>query len=140
MKILATIVVAVFAVMPLEAQPRAIRGNFEHTPAFRPHSGGTHFIAGSGNGSYRRFHYGVGGIVIFDPPAYGSYEDLSGDDSAYEGQTTSENGDDLPYATPTSDPNVVISPYEPHATIDVTGIPHGAEVEDPASNLLFLNP
>jgi hypothetical protein len=34
----------------------------------------------------------------------------------------------------------VISPYEPHATISVAGIPHGATVQDPVSNLVFLNP
>jgi hypothetical protein len=34
----------------------------------------------------------------------------------------------------------VISPYEPHATISVAGIPHGAKVQDPISNLVFLNP
>ena len=44
------------------------------------------------------------------------------------------------YATPTSDPYIVISPYEPHAIINVAGIPQGAKVRDPVSNLVFLNP
>jgi hypothetical protein len=78
--------------------------------------------------------------VIFDPPVYGSYDDLSGDDTVYEGQIEPENGEDLPYATPTLDPDIVISPYEPHATISVAGIPHAATVQDPVSNLVFLNP
>jgi hypothetical protein len=140
MKILTAIVAATFAVMPLEAAPRVTGGNFEHKPGFRPHSGGTHFVARAGNGSYRRFHYGNGGIVIFDPPVYGGYDAFSGDDTVYEGEVTPESGEDLPYATPTTDPNVVISPYDPHAAIIVEGIPHGAEVEDPVSNQVFLNP
>ena len=44
------------------------------------------------------------------------------------------------YATPTSDPYIVISPYEPHAIISVAGVPQGAKVQDPVSNLVFLNP
>jgi hypothetical protein len=92
MKILTAIVVAMLAVMPLEAQPRATGRNSEHAPAFRPHSSGTHFIAHASNGSYRRFHYGNGGIVIFDPPVYGNYDDFSGGDTVYEGQVTPDEG------------------------------------------------
>jgi hypothetical protein len=133
MKILAAIFLAMFAVMPAEAQPRGNR-------AFHPYLGGTHFIARTGNGLYRRFHYGNGGVVIFDPPDYSSYYYLPGDDTIYQGQVDPQNAESLPYATPTSDPNIVISPYEPHATISVVGLPHGAEVQDPVSNLVFLNP
>ena len=133
MKILAAIFLAIFAVMPAEAQPQANR-------AFHPHLGGTHFITRAGNGLSRRFHYGRWGVVIFDPLDYSSYDYLPGDDSVYQGQPAPQNAESLPYATPTSDPNIVISPYEPHATISVVGIPHGAEVQDPVSNLVFLNP
>ena len=133
MKILAAIFLAMFAVMPAEAQPRANR-------AFHPHLGGTHFIARTGKGLDRRFHFGNGGVVIFDPPDYSSYYYSPGDDTVYQGQVAPQNAESLPYATPTSDPDIVISPYEPHATISVVGIPHGAEVQDPVSNLVFLNP
>jgi len=68
--------------------------------------------------------------------AYG----LPADDTVYKGQVTPEDSESLPYAASTSDPEIVISPYEPHATINVAGIPHGAKVQDPVSNLLFLNP
>jgi hypothetical protein len=78
--------------------------------------------------------------VIFDPVVYGSYYDLPANDSVYQGQVAPQDAENLPYATPTSDPDVVISPYEPHATISVAGIPQGAEVQDPVSNLVFLNP
>ena len=78
--------------------------------------------------------------MILDPLDYGSYYGLPGDDTVYQGQAAPQNAESLPYATPTSDPNIVISPYEPHATISVAGIPHGAEVQDPVSNLVFLNP
>jgi hypothetical protein len=133
MKILAAIFLAMFAVMPAEAKPQA-------TGPFHPRLGGTHVIARTGNGFYPRFHYGNGGVVILDPLDYGSYYGLPGDDTVYQGQVAPQNAESLPYATPTSDPNIVISPYEPHATISVAGIPHGAEVQDPISNLVFLNP
>jgi hypothetical protein len=140
MKILAAVFLAMFAVMPAEAGPQATRGHFQHAPAFRPHVGGTHFIARSGNGFHRNFHHGNGGVVIYDPLDYGSYYDLPGDDTVYQGQVAPQEADSPPYATPTSDPDTVISPYEPHAAINVAGIPHGAEVQDPVSNLVFLNP
>ena len=79
--------------------------------------------------------------MIFDPPSIGSDYGLpDDDDTVYQGQETSQDAESLPYATPTSDPSTVISPYEPHATINVAGIPHGAKVQDPISNLVFLNP
>jgi hypothetical protein len=78
--------------------------------------------------------------VIFDPLDYASYYDLSGDETVYQGQVAPQDAESVPYATPTSDPDVVISPYEPHAAISVAGIPYGAKVQDPVSNLVFLNP
>lgn len=140
MKILAALFLAVFTVMPAEAGPQATRGNFQHGSAFRPHFAGTHFTAQSSNGFHRHFHYGNGGVVIFDPLEYGSYYDLPTDDTVYQGQLAPQDVGSLPYATPTSDPDTVISPYEPHATISVAGIPHGARVQDPIANLVFLNP
>jgi hypothetical protein len=102
--------------------------------------GGTHFIARSGYGFHRNFHYGNGGVVIFDPLDYGSFSDPSADDTVYQAQVAPQDPGSIPYATPTSDPEIVISPYEPNATISVVGIPHGAKVQDPVSNQLFLNP
>jgi hypothetical protein len=140
MKILAAICLAVFAVMPAQAQPRGTGAPFRHTSPFRPQSAGTHFIARTDNGYHPRFHYGNGGVVIFDPLDYGSDYDAAGDNTVYQGQVAPQDTESLPYARPTSDPDIVISPYEPHATINVAGIPNGAEVQDPVSNLIFLNP
>ena len=131
MKILAVLFLAMFTGMPAEAGPQATRGHFQHASAFRPHLGGTHFIARSGSDFHRHFHYGNGGVVIYDPLDYGSYYDLPGDDTVYQEQVAPQDPDRLPYAAPTTDPNIVISPYEPHATISVAGIPHGALVQDP---------
>ena len=101
---------------------------------------GTHFTARSGNPFHRDFHNGNGGVVIFDPLDYGSYYDLSTDGTVYQGLVAPQDAESVPYATPTSDPDIVISPYEPHAIISVAGIPQGAKVQDPVSNLIFLNP
>ena len=102
-------------------------------------SAGTDFTARSGNPFHRHFHNGNGGVVIFDPLDY-SYYDLPTDGTVYQGQVAPQDAESVPYATPTSDPDIVISPYEPHAIISVAGIPQGAKVQDPVSNLNFLNP
>ena len=78
--------------------------------------------------------------MIFDPLDYGSYYDLPTDDTVYQGQVAPQDAENLPYVTPTSDPDIVISPYEPHASMSVAGIPHGATVHDPVSNLFFRSP
>jgi hypothetical protein len=140
MKTLVAVFLATFTVMPAQAGPQPSRSHFQHGSAFRPHSAGTHFIAESGNGSHRHFHFGNGGVVIFDPLDYGSSYGLPADDTDYQGQVAPEDSESLPYATSTSDPEIVISPYEPHAAINVAGIPHGVKVQDPVSNLVFLNP
>jgi hypothetical protein len=140
MKIMVAAFLAMFTVMPAGAGPQPTRGNFHHDSGLRPHSAATHFIARSGNGFPRRFHYGTGGVVIFDPQDYSSDYGLPDDDAVYQGQVAPQDAQNLPYATPTSDPDIVISPYEPHARISVAGIPHQAKVQDPISNLIFLNP
>lgn len=43
-------------------------------------------------------------------------------------------------ATPSRYPGYVISPYRPHALVDVRGIRPGARVVDPASDRIFINP
>jgi hypothetical protein len=138
MKIMAALFLAMFTVMPVEAGPLPARGSLHHDSVFRSRSAATHFVARSGDGFHRRFHYGAGGVVIFDDD--GSDYSLPDEDPVYQGQVAPQDAASLPYATPTSDPDIVISPYEPHATISVAGVPHGAKVQDPVSNLVFLNP
>jgi hypothetical protein len=58
MKVLAVVFLAVFAVISVEAAPQSTRGHFQHGSAYRPHLGGTHFIARSGNGFHPRFQSG----------------------------------------------------------------------------------
>jgi hypothetical protein len=140
MKMIAALLLAMYIVLPAEAGPQPARGYIHHDSAFRSHSASTHFIARSGDANHRRFHYGTGGVIVFDPPDDGSDYTLPDDNTVYQGQATSQDMGNMPYATPTPDPDVVISPYEPHATISVAGIPHGAQVWDPVSKLVFLNP
>jgi hypothetical protein len=140
MKIMATLFLVMSIVLAAEAGPQPARGYFHHDSAFRAHSGATHFIARSGGGNHRRFHYGAGGVIVFDPPDDGSDYGLPDDDPADQGQEAPQDIGNMPYATSTSDPDVVISPYEPHPTINVAGLPHGAQVWDPVSRLFFLNP
>jgi hypothetical protein len=140
MKIMAALFLVMLIVLSAEAGPQPARGYFHHDSAFRSHSGTTHFIARSGNGNHRRFHFGTGGVIIFDPPDDGSDYSLPDDGTVYQGQEAPQDIGNIPYGTPTSDPEVVISPYEPHPTISVAGLPHGAQVWDPLSRLFFLNP
>jgi hypothetical protein len=140
MKMIAVLLLAMFIVLSAEAGPQPVRGYIHHDSAFRSHSASTHFIARSGDGNHRRFHYGTGGVIVFDPPDDGSDYALPDDSTVYQGQATPQDMGNMPYATPTPDPDVVISPYEPHATISVAGIPRGAQVRDPISKLVFLNP
>jgi len=140
MKTFVALFLVVCTAISANAQPQSHGGNFQRNPAFRSQGSGNHFVARSGNSFRPRFHYGNGGIVIFDPSSNGGDYDLPSDDTVYQGQEAPQDTESLPFATPTSDPNVVISPYGPHATINVAGIPHGAEVQDPVSNLVFLNP
>jgi hypothetical protein len=100
------------------------------------HFAGTHFAVRSDNHFHRQFHSGNGAVVILDP----FDDDLPTDDTVYQGELAPQDAENLPYATPTSNPDIVISPYEPHATISVAGIPHGATVQDPVSNLFFRSP
>ena len=58
------------------------------------------------------------------------------DDPTYTGEPYGS----LPYARLTDEPGFVRSPYEPHHTIDVRGIPHGARVVDPSCSRIFINP
>jgi hypothetical protein len=44
------------------------------------------------------------------------------------------------HAIPTSNPDIVISPFALNNLVDVTGIPSGARVRDPVSEEIFLRP
>lgn len=44
------------------------------------------------------------------------------------------------YAQPSSYYGYVVSPYRPHALVDVRGIRPGARVVDPSSGRIFINP
>jgi hypothetical protein len=48
--------------------------------------------------------------------------------------------DVYPYGIPTSNPDVVISPFALNNLVDVSGIPSGARVRDPVSEEIFLRP
>ncbi len=48
--------------------------------------------------------------------------------------------EEIPVARRTGTPGYVISPYRPYATVDVRGVRRGAQVIDPASNRVFINP
>jgi hypothetical protein len=140
MKIIPALFLVMFIVLSAEAGPQPGRGYYHHDSAFRSHSSATHFIARSRDGNHRRFHYGPGGVIVLDPPDDGSDYGLSDDSEVDQEQEAPQDIGNMPYATPTSDPELVISPYEPHGVISVAGIPHGAQVWDPLSKLFFLNP
>jgi len=61
-----------------------------------------------------------------------------GSGAIYPGVDVSD--DVYPYAQPTADPGIVISPFAPNALIDVSGIPSGAKVRDPVTEQIFLRP
>ena len=68
--------------------------------------------------------------------AYGALP-LNGD-FTYRGREVS---DDLyPYAIPTADPDIVISPFALNNLVNVAGVPPGARVRDPVSEEIFLRP
>ena len=58
----------------------------------------------------------------------------------YEGGPVAYGGPSYRVASPSSYPGYVISPYRPHALVDVRGIRHGARVVDPTSGYVFINP
>ena len=47
---------------------------------------------------------------------------------------------EYPLARPTSKPNEVISPYEPHHTIDISGFSPGQLARDPSNKKIFRVP
>lgn len=58
----------------------------------------------------------------------------------YEGGPVAYGGPSYRVASPARYPGYVVSPYRPHALVDVRGIRPGARVVDPASGYVFINP
>ncbi len=51
-----------------------------------------------------------------------------------------DSRDRYPMGRLTGRPGFVLSPYPPYNRIDVRGIPRGAQVEDPSTRRIFINP
>jgi len=87
---------------------------------------------------YGAYYYFNGLSWVAAPLAfpYGALP-LNGD-FTYRGREVS---DDLyPYAIPTADPDIVISPFALNNLVNVAGVPPGARVRDPVSEEIFLRP
>jgi hypothetical protein len=84
-------------------------------------------------------YYHYNGVTWAFVPWAVSYGGLPfGSGAVYQGVDVSD--DIYPYAQPTADPDIVISPFAPNALIDVSGIPPGAKVRDPVTEQIFLRP
>jgi hypothetical protein len=68
------------------------------------------------------------------------------DQGYYDGQNSGGPNTDgpgrgpLPMARPSDTPGIVVSPYPPYNRIDVHDIPRGAQVQDPSTGKIFVNP
>ena len=79
---------------------------------------------------------GVAWVFAPVPCPYGGLA-INGD---YVYQKREVSNELYPYAIPTSNPDIVISPFALNNLVDVTGIPSGARVRDPVSEEIFLRP
>ena len=87
---------------------------------------------------HRGFYCFNGVNWVFAPVAF-PYGGLAvNGDFVYRGREVSD--DVYPYAIPTSNPDIVISPFALNNLVNVTGIPSGARVRDPVSEEIFLRP
>jgi hypothetical protein len=99
-----------------------------------------HFVTGV-RWAHPRYRgcYQFNGVNWGFVPGFISYGGLAlSNDYVYQGRDISD--DVYPYAQPTSNPDVVISPFALNNLVDVTGIPSGAKVRDPVSEEIFLRP
>jgi len=99
-----------------------------------------HFVNGihwahSPYGAHYYFN-GVSWVVTPQAFPYGGLP-LNGD-LIYQGHEVSD--DVYPYAIPTADPDIVISPFALNNLVNVAGVPPGARVRDPVSEEIFLRP
>ena len=88
--------------------------------------------------AYRGYYCFNGANWVFAPVAF-PYGGLAvNNDFVYQGREISD--DVYPYAIPTSNPDVVISPFALNNLVNVSGVPPGAKVRDPVSEEIFLRP
>jgi hypothetical protein len=109
-----------------------------HLPIHNNHR--AHFATGIrwAHSAYRGYYCfnGVNWVVVPLAFPYGGL--VVNGDFVYQGREVSD--DVYPYAQPTSNPDIVISPFALNNLVDVTGIPPGAKVRDPVSEEIFLRP
>ena len=106
----------------------------------RPHKHQVHFVTGIrwAHSAYRGYYCFNGVNWVVAPLAF-PYGGLAvNGDFVYQGREV--YNDVYPYAIPTSNPDIVISPFALSNLVDVTGIPSGAKVRDPVSEEIFLRP
>jgi len=99
-----------------------------------------HFATGIrwAHSAYRGYYCFNGANWLFAPVAF-PYGGLAvNGDFVYRGREVSD--DVYPYAIPTSNPDVVISPFALNNLVNVGGVPPGARVRDPVSEEIFLRP
>jgi hypothetical protein len=99
-----------------------------------------HFMTGIrwAHSAYRGYYWFNGANWVVSPLAF-PYGGLGvNNDFVYQGQEV--YNDVYPYGIPTSNPDVVISPFALNNLVDVSGIPSGARVRDPVSEEIFLRP
>ncbi len=99
-----------------------------------------HFATGIrwAHSAYRGYYCFNGANWVFAPVAF-PYGGLAvNGDFVYRGREVSD--DVYPYAIPTSNPDVVISPFALNNLVNVSGVPPGAKVRDPVSEEIFLRP
>jgi len=99
-----------------------------------------HFVTGVrwAHSAYRGYYWFNGANWVVSPLAF-PYGGLGvNSDFVYQGQEV--YNDVYPYGIPTSNPDVVISPFALNNLVDVSGIPSGARVRDPVSEEIFLRP
>lgn len=68
------------------------------------------------------------------------YDDRDRDRDYRDDRYYRDSRDRYPMGRLTSRPGFVVSPYPPYNRIDVRGIPRGAQVEDPSTHRVFINP
>lgn len=104
----------------------------------RAHNHRVHFATGIrwAHSAYRGYYWFNGANWVVSAFPYGGLGVNS--DFVYQGREVSD--DVYPYGIPTSNPDIVISPFALNNLVDVSGIPPGARVRDPVSEEIFLRP
>jgi hypothetical protein len=100
-----------------------------------------HFVTGIhwAHSPYSACYYFNGLSWVAAPPLVFPYGGLPlNGDFIYRGRKVLD--DVYPYAIPTADPDIVISPFALNNLVNVAGVPPGARVRDPVSEEIFLRP